>query len=189
MDFGIDTIREIADKDPAIKILVVLIICDILCGAAVSAVIDRSLSSSASLKGMTKKIAMLLLVFICKYLEPIVQGVPLGMIAAVFYCGTELISITENMKRLGVPIPKAVNDALEKLRRNEEDTIEVPAQRLRTKKPPSDYIDLPQHVPKDPKGTADQEGTTQPGRPSQTGDKHPLNVQDKRSTQTGGSEK
>lgn len=165
VDDGLAYIREVADRDPAIKILVVLIVCDILCGAAVSAVVDRSLSSSASLKGMTKKIAMLLLVFICKYLEPIVQGVPLGMIAALFYCGTELISITENMKRLGVPIPKAIDQALEKLRDKENGTLELPAQTVRYKRP-SDVVDVPQKVPKDPKGTAGQEGGSQPDRPS-----------------------
>ena len=43
-------------------------------------------------------------------------------LVGMFYCATELLSITENAAKVGVPIPKKLKKALEQLK--EEDNKE-----------------------------------------------------------------
>lgn len=101
--------------------LVGLIVLDILMGLA-SAFVMKTISSSASWRGMTKKASEILIVAAVGLLQPALQGipavgdVPLVHIVCTFYCITEALSILENASRLGVPVPPFLVSALSKLR-------------------------------------------------------------------------
>lgn len=73
-------------------------------------------SSDASRKGFTKKAIALLLVFGIKVLENVQpMGFELSAYVAGWFCLTELISITENAAKAGLPIPTKLTQALAQL--------------------------------------------------------------------------
>lgn len=97
----------VAQIHPVYIALFALIVIDILTGLA-KAFISSSVSSDASRKGMTKKAVLLLIVATCEVgqrLLAINLPVDLGQTVAMMYCMTEFISILENAKACGVPIP------------------------------------------------------------------------------------
>lgn len=180
VDNAVVQLGQLLEENPAFRILVGLIVADIVTGTAAS-IIKKELSSSASMAGMTRKLMVMLMVAICKFIEPIAQGVPLGSLAALFYCGTELLSITENLGKIGVPIPAFIKNTLAKLRENgDEMMVKVPEQTMRVKKPPSDWVEV--HPP--PKQAGDSEGASQPSRPGQQAYKPPANVERHRKDST-----
>lgn len=101
--------------------LVGLIILDILMGLAV-AFVDKTVSSSASWRGMTKKSAILIVIAMVGLLQPQLQSVPavgsvpLTQLIASFYCLSEALSILENASRIGIPLPPFLITSLSKLR-------------------------------------------------------------------------
>ncbi len=96
---------------PIVGTLFVLIGADIVTGIMLASS-RRTLNSSCSWRGMTRKIMMILLVGVGAVLEPFAQGLPLAQIVAMFYCGAEGISILENAAALGVPLPMALTQVL-----------------------------------------------------------------------------
>jgi toxin secretion/phage lysis holin len=101
--------------------LVGLIVLDIMMGLAV-AFITKTVSSSASWRGMTKKSSVLIVVAAVGLIQPQLQAVPaVGQVPIMhlictFYCISEVLSILENASRIGVPMPPALVAALSKLR-------------------------------------------------------------------------
>lgn len=102
---------------PLIQCLITLIVIDIFSGL-ILAKSSGEISSDASFKGMGKKAMMLLLVGAAHtYNATQPLGFDAGVAVAAFFCTTELISIIENAGRIGLPIPRVLIDALEKLQR------------------------------------------------------------------------
>ncbi|MEN6534622.1 MAG: phage holin family protein [Bryobacteraceae bacterium] len=100
---------------PLIQTLVVLILLDFASGL-LYAWSTGAVSSDASYRGMAKKAMMLLLTGAASaYNATQPLGFDAGAAVAGFFCTTELISITENAGRLGLPIPKPLMDAMAKL--------------------------------------------------------------------------
>jgi toxin secretion/phage lysis holin len=100
---------------PLIQTLVVLILLDFASGL-LYAWSTGAVSSDASYRGMAKKAMMLLLTGAASaYNATQPLGFNAGAAVAGFFCTTELISITENAGRLGLPIPKPLMDAMAKL--------------------------------------------------------------------------
>lgn len=99
---------------PLIGALIMLIGIDILTGL-LNALADRTLNSTTSFRGMTRKAMVLLIVGTGAVLEPY-TGLPLSKLIATFYLFTEAISITENLHKAGVPLPSFLTDTLEKLK-------------------------------------------------------------------------
>lgn len=101
---------------PFVGILLLLMMLDVMTGL-IAAFIEKTLSSTASWRGMGRKVIMLSAVGMGMALEstPYSAGIPLGRLIAVFYTVTEGLSIMENMARSGVPIPQALRDALAKI--------------------------------------------------------------------------
>ena len=107
---------------PLIQTLAVLILFDFASGL-LYAWGAGTVSSDASYKGMGKKAMMLLLVGAANaYNATQPLGLDAGAAVAGFFCATELISITENAGRLGVPLPKVLTAAIAKLKSQMEDS-------------------------------------------------------------------
>ncbi|MBX7132595.1 MAG: phage holin family protein [Fimbriimonadaceae bacterium] len=108
-----------ASAGPLLVSLLVAQVFDILTGILV-AVRTKSLCSSASWKGMTKKVATWIVIGLAGAIDPHLPDIPALKIAASFYIGVEGLSVLENAGNLGVPIPKALRRALRKLRDESE---------------------------------------------------------------------
>lgn len=107
---------------PLIQTLVVLILMDFTSGL-LYAWGAGTVSSDASYRGMGKKAMMLLLVGAAHtYNATQPLGFDASAAVAGFFCATELISITENAGRLGVPLPKILTAAIAKLKSQMEDS-------------------------------------------------------------------
>lgn len=84
--------------------------------------LTRSLNSTIGLKGIIKKIAMLVVVGVAACIEIVLMVLGMSaegymVVAAIcFFIVNEAISCLENAGQLGVPVPAVLLDALEKLR-------------------------------------------------------------------------
>lgn len=88
-----------------------MIALDVLSGV-LKAARQRRLSSVLSTSGVTRKAGMLLIVgtahlvhYAISRLLPASVAMPIGEATAVYYCVSELFSLLENGKALGLPIP------------------------------------------------------------------------------------
>ena len=104
-------ISMLQDKYPTVGLLLVLMMLDVLTGLFAGA-IERKLNSRVSWTGMCKKVLMILAVGMGNALVPYASDVPLGKVIAVFYSFTEGISVIENLKRGGVPVPAILRSAI-----------------------------------------------------------------------------
>ena len=102
-------------SQPVIGLLLVLIIADVLVGIC-RAFITKTLSSTVSWRGMTRKVVMLILIGVASMVEPYAGGIPVSKGVALFYAATEFLSLLENAAACGVPLPQLLIDALSKLK-------------------------------------------------------------------------
>lgn len=98
-----------------IALLVLLIVIDYLSGFAV-AYSNGKLSSSQGFKGITKKILMLLIVALAFRIDIVLNTEIIFLASVWFYIANELLSITENAGKLGVPIPPSILKGIEVLK-------------------------------------------------------------------------
>ena len=78
-------------------------------------------SSSAAFTGLTRKLLMLAVVAVAVLVDQLLGTGGICRSAAIgFYTANEGFSILDNAVRLGVPMPGALTDALEKLRQRGE---------------------------------------------------------------------
>lgn len=113
--------------DTVLIVLCVFMALDYISGIVVATVFKKSpktesgkVKSSASLKGLFKKLFMLLLVGVAHLLD-IVLGINFirsGLVIA--FVANETISIIENAGLMGIPIPKVLRDAIEILNEQED---------------------------------------------------------------------
>jgi toxin secretion/phage lysis holin len=102
---------------PWIGILLVLMVLDILTGLCASGV-QRRLSSKIGFIGMMRKTSVLLVVAMSAMLQagqsqmPIDAQLPLAKMTAGAFALMESLSILENARRAGVPIPAWLNKTL-----------------------------------------------------------------------------
>jgi toxin secretion/phage lysis holin len=100
---------------PALMPLLILMGLDIAMGLFV-AIATKRLSSSASWKGMARKVCQLILVAVAAVIEPFANGMPVLSLACMSFIVTETISIMENAAQAGVPLPGALVELLAKLK-------------------------------------------------------------------------
>ena len=111
--------------DMLLQTLVVFMAIDFFTGWVVAAVFKCSdkaptgrLSSAAGFKGMIKKAMSLTIIIIAVYLDAILGTVRLTRDAAIIALSlNELLSIIENMGRMGIKIPYPIINALEMFNR------------------------------------------------------------------------
>ena len=108
----------------SIKLLLILMLADYASGLIVAGVFHRSsktangrLESRAGWKGLCRKVAVLVLVYICHHIDltfglndVIMSGV------VIAFCLNEMLSLVENVGLMGVPIPAALSNAVELLK-------------------------------------------------------------------------
>ena len=109
--------------DASMQVLVALMVADYLTGVLVAAVWHKSsksssgtLNSVAGFKGILKKCAILLLVWIGVLLDDATGANYIRMAVILFFSGNEGIALLENLGLMGVPFPAFLRRALEALR-------------------------------------------------------------------------
>ena len=109
--------------DASMQVLVALMVADYLTGVLVAAVWHKSnksssgtLNSVAGFKGILKKCAILLLVWIGVLLDNATGANYIRTAVVLFFIGNEGISLLENLGLMGVPFPAFLKRALEALR-------------------------------------------------------------------------
>jgi len=114
--------------DLALQTLVIFMLADYTTGLIVAGVFKKSrksesgaLDSNTGFKGIIKKCMMLLMVLIGHHLDLIIgwDFIRYGVIIA--FLANEVISITENAGLMGVPMPPAIKNAIDILKKKGED--------------------------------------------------------------------
>ncbi len=129
----------VTGQNRVIVLLVTLMVCDYVSGI-VAGFLRKSpnsqhggLSSDAGWRGLLKKAMMMVVVLLAYVLDDFVGQHNAMFESAVtwFYIGNEGISLLENLALCGVPIPKVLRGALEKLAETDkEEPAEAPAARM-----------------------------------------------------------
>lgn len=100
------------------QLLIIMMSVDILLGI-ILAIRHRDLSVQTAMDGMTRKIVSLILVGLAALLTPYVSGmveINLAQAASAFYIVPEMLSISRNSARLGVPVFAQFEQILEYFR-------------------------------------------------------------------------
>jgi len=100
-----------------LQILVAVVIIDYLTGIG-AAFVSKRLDSRVGARGIIRKIALFALVSLAHLLDTgMAMSAPVLQTATIwFFISNEGISITENLHEIGVPLPKALVEALSKLK-------------------------------------------------------------------------
>ena len=109
--------------DALLKLLIALMAADYITGLAVAAIWHKSnksdsgaLDSKAGFRGLVKKCAILLLVYIGVLLDSAVGAHYVRSAVCLFFIGNEGLSLLENIGLMGVEYPEFMKNMLEALR-------------------------------------------------------------------------
>lgn len=92
--------------------LLVLMLADYITGMLASVMDDKGLSSAVGFKGLLKKFVVLIILAVTHHID-LLLGTNVVMLGALYFYGAlELISITENAGRMGIPMPGIVKNAI-----------------------------------------------------------------------------
>lgn len=92
-----------------------VIIMDYITGV-MAAIVEKNLSSAVGYKGLIKKFGMVLIVALAYQLDQF-TGQNIIMTGAIFFfIANELISITENYGRIGLPLPPQIKNVIKMLK-------------------------------------------------------------------------
>lgn len=102
--------------DDAVEALLVLMVLDYITGMLAAYINPNlQLNSERGLRGICKKIMILMLVVVGHELEKAV-GIPaVQSVVAWFFIGNEGLSIIENSAKAGIPVPQKLRATLEQL--------------------------------------------------------------------------
>jgi toxin secretion/phage lysis holin len=92
-----------------------VIIMDYITGV-MAAIIERNVSSAIGFKGLIKKFAMILVIALAYQLDKFTGQNVIMTGAIFFFIANELVSITENYGRIGLPLPPQVKNVIKILR-------------------------------------------------------------------------
>ncbi|WYE37158.1 phage holin family protein [Fusobacterium animalis] len=102
------------------KVLLALIVLDFLTGLWVGYK-EKKLNSQRAFKGLKKKLLIMIILCGSSLMHRLVPDLGFRTLVGMFYCATELLSITENAAKVGVPIPKKLKRALEQLKEEDKE--------------------------------------------------------------------
>ena len=107
--------------DALIIALVIFVVADYITGV-LKAAMQGKLSSAVGFKGLLKKVMIFVLVMVGTVVDMAIPAANHAIRAAVimFYIANEGLSILENAGQLGLPLPNALKNALEKIKEHEE---------------------------------------------------------------------
>ena len=111
--------------DAMLFILIVFMAMDFISGFTKAWAL-KEFDSSKFYIGGVKKLGILLIVAVAAQLDTIIhiESVALRTVAISYYIANEGFSILENWGALGLPLPKALKDALAKLRKDDDNESE-----------------------------------------------------------------
>lgn len=104
--------------------LIIFVVLDYVTGICV-AIHSCRLSSRTGIKGITKKLAVFVVIALCHVLDVhlINSEAALTSVSTFFYLTNEGISILENVSCLGVPLPDKVTQLLSYLKSSDEEAV------------------------------------------------------------------
>lgn len=105
----------IGEWSPMLSLFFTVIAIDYASGV-MAAVIEKKLSSSVGLRGLIKKFAMVLIVVLAHQLDQYAGTSMIQSGVIMFFVVNELISITENYGRIGLPLPPQIKSVIAMLR-------------------------------------------------------------------------
>lgn len=108
--------------DKMLMILIIFMIIDFISGFTKAWAL-KEFDSSKFYVGGVKKFGILLVVAVATQLDSLIHidSMALRTVAISYYIANEGFSILENWGGLGLPLPKAIRNALAKLKKEEED--------------------------------------------------------------------
>lgn len=102
--------------DVAIQCLLVAIIIDYISGL-IKAFNTKQLSSKIGFKGILKKVGVLLIVMLAVLIDRVTgETGAIRTLVIYYFVANEGLSIIENLGQAGLPIPKAIKNALKALK-------------------------------------------------------------------------
>lgn len=118
----------VGGMDLSIEALVICMAVDYVTGLIVAGVFHTSpktegggLDSRVGWKGLARKIVTLMIVVVGNLADVLLGQCCIRDAVVIGFCANECISILENAGLMGIRVPRALSDALEKLHREEED--------------------------------------------------------------------
>ncbi|MPN01017.1 hypothetical protein SDC9_148216 [bioreactor metagenome] len=119
--------NQLGGVDETLKLLLGCITVDYITGWIVAAVFQRSdksagggLDSKAGFKGLCRKCAILLFVWLATLLDEAVGASYTRTAVCLFFAANEGLSILENLGIMGIPYPEFIKNALEALKKKGE---------------------------------------------------------------------
>ena len=107
----------IGGLDVAISCLLIAILLDYISGI-LKAFITKELSSTIGIKGIIKKIAILLLVMLAVLVDRVTgESGAIRTLVIYYFVANEGLSILENLGEAGIPIPSIIKDSLKALKK------------------------------------------------------------------------
>ena len=140
------TIAEaLGGRDTALQTLVILMAIDYLTGLLCALIWRKSpktesgaFESKASIKGLIRKGAILLVVYIAAQLDRLMGTSVTRLAVIMFFIANDGFSIIENLGIMGVPMPEGVKNAFALLRQQGEQSKPAEAEPEKPAKPPDD---------------------------------------------------
>jgi toxin secretion/phage lysis holin len=112
--------------DMLLQVLIVIMAVDIITGWIVAGVFHKSpktetgaLDSKIGFKGLFKKFSVLLLILVAAQLDKAIGGSFSRTAVILFFCGNEGLSILENLALMGIEYPAFLKNALEALKKDD----------------------------------------------------------------------
>lgn len=109
-------------------ILLIFMCTDYITGLILSGVFKKSkktesggLSSEIGFKGLIKKVCIIICVIVANMLDYVLKTNYIRNVVIISFITNEVISIIENLGLIGVKIPKVITNAIDILKRKEED--------------------------------------------------------------------
>ena len=114
--FGTAFIYLVGGIDVAIQCLLIAIIIDYISGL-IKAFNTKQLSSKIGFKGILKKVGVLLIVMLAVLIDRVTgETGAIRTLVIYYFVSNEGLSIIENLGQAGLPIPKAIKNALKALK-------------------------------------------------------------------------
>lgn len=113
-----------------VLILILLMICDYITGMA-DAYINHTLSSRIGIKGIIKKLCYLLAVVASMGIDWVISSVHISfensytvaMLVTIWLIINEIVSILENLKKIGIPLPGWLDGIIDRLKISTDEHI------------------------------------------------------------------
>lgn len=103
--------------DVALMALVIAIVLDYISGV-LKAYVTKELSSRIGLKGIIKKMGVLLVVMLAVIIDNVTGGTgAIRTLVIYYFVANEGLSVIENLGQAGVPIPQSIKKALKALKK------------------------------------------------------------------------